>query len=460
MSAIAANFPTESLPHKRTRLRQTRVLIVSDHPVQSRDVATNLRHLDLDVQLSLFDGKTLNAIPTTAPDAILCHLTDFPQRGPQLAQVVRAHFDSRPIPIIGALSKPFPDASTEFNSTLYAPMHPSQIANRVKAMIRLGAMENEISRRFATLREDFKQNPQIGDMSPNRRFRILFIGKASPAFMVIINALQDKNVDVVAAFTSFSAFDYLHGDPFDAVVMNALEQSEPALSISEAMRRNSKLYHIPTLFLIDEESFNDHDAAYERGARDIITMKADSEEISGRILELANYHRVHEQLKADIFALTSEHARDKSGAVFSREFIEAHLPRVMADAHKSDRLVTLVGLSLSPNSTDPVKPEALESAYEQTANLIQNLVRMQDIVSRWDDNNFVLSFYDTDPSAAEIILSRIEALIDCSAFSSGPSQEAALTLSVKSYIHTVEPSDQSAKFHLNSLMMSLQGTSA
>ena len=90
-------------------------------------------------------------------------------------------------------------------------MHPSQIANRVNAMIRLGAMDAEITRRLETLREDFNQHPDIGDLSPDRKFRVLFIGKASPSFMVVINALQDKGVEVIAAFTSFSAFDYLHG---------------------------------------------------------------------------------------------------------------------------------------------------------------------------------------------------------------------------------------------------------
>ena len=128
-------------------------------------------------------------------------------------------------------------------------MHASQIANRVNAMIRLGVMEAEIIRRQKTLLEDFGQTPELGDLSPDRKFRVLFIGKATPSFMVIVNAMQDKGVEVTAAFTSFSAFDYLHGEPFDAVVMNALEHSEPAFSISEAMRRNSKLYHLSLIHI-------------------------------------------------------------------------------------------------------------------------------------------------------------------------------------------------------------------
>lgn len=455
MLAPAIDIPNDSRVIAQKRSRTTRVLIVSDHPTESRDVAKNLRALDLDVQLSLFDGQTLSAIPTRVPDAVLCHLVDYAEQAPKLAKVIRSHFKSHTVPIIGAMSRPSPDASIGFDSTLFAPMHPSQIANRVNAMIRLGVMDGEISRRLDTLRESFGQTPDIGDLSPNRKFRVLFIGKASPSFMVIINALQDKGVDVTAAFTSFSAFDYLHGEPFDAVVMNALEQSEPAFSITEAMRRNSKLYHTPTLFLVNAKTFTDYDAAYERGARDIIDRDADSAEISGRILELANYHRIHEQMKSDFMALAVNAAGDPSGTAYSQAFMRAHLPRVLADAAKSDLPVTLIGLKLMSNSVDAATEDAIKSAYAQSAELINNLVRMQDVVCRWDEDKFVLAFYDTLASEAEIILTRIKALLDCTVYDSGKFEGAPLAVSAQTVISEISPAANSGSNYLDALITNL-----
>lgn len=444
---------SHGLPY--VRARKTRVLIVSDHPTESRDVAKNLRALDLDVQLCLFDGQTLSAIPTRVPDTVLCHLVDYAEQGSKLAKVIRSHFQSRPVPIIGAMSRPFPDASVGFDSTLFAPMHSSQIANRVSSMIRLGVMDGEISRRLETLQTEFGQSPDIGDMSPDRKFRVLFIGKASPSFMVIINALQDKGVEVTAAFTSFSAFDYLHGDPFDAVVMNTLEQSEPAFSISEAMRRNSKLYHTPTLFLVNGLTFKDYDGAYSRGARDIIDCDADSNEISGRILELANYHRIHEQMKADFMSLAVDAAVDRSGTAFSQQFMRAHLPLVLRDAAKSDLPVTLLGLKLNASSVDGVTADAIASAFAQSAGLINNLVRMQDVVCRWDVDTFALAFFDTDRSEAQIILTRIRALLDCTVYDSGRFEGAPLSISAQSYISVIKPSNRVTHNYLDSLMANL-----
>ncbi len=455
MLAPALDCSNDSHIVTKARVRKTRVLIVSDHPTESKAVTKNLRALEFDVQLSLFDGNTLSAIPTDAPDAVLCHLIDYSEQGPKLAKVIKSHYQSKPIPIIGAMARPSPDASIGFDSTLFAPMHASQIANRVNAMIRLGIMEREIERRLETLRVDFGQSPDMANFSPDRKFRVLFIGKASPSFMVIINALQDKGVNVIAAFTSFSAFDYLHGDPFDAVVMNALEQSEPAFSISEAMRRNSKLYHTPTLFLVNGLKFQEHAAAYDRGARDIINIDADSEEISGRILELANYHRVHELMKSNFLSLTVEAARDETSSAYSQSFMRFHLPRMLRDATISNQTTTLIGLKLICNSTDDVTPAAVISAYAQTTELIANLVRMQDVVCRWNENIFTLAFYNTTKTEAKTILTRIQSLIDCAAYESGTPLGDALSISVQTTTLEIPPGSENKNTHLDALIANL-----
>lgn len=455
MSAQALDYSDSPVIVSQSRARKTRVLIVSDHPTKSRAVATSLRALDLDVQLSLFDGQTLTSIPNQAPDAVLCHLVDFTEQGPKLARVIRSHFKSRQVPIIGAMSRPATEASSGFDSTLFDPMHPSQIANRVNAMIRLGVMEAEITRRLETLRDSFGQTPKIGELSPDRKFRVLFIGKASPSFMVIINALQDKGVEVTAAFTSFSAFDYLHGDPFDAVVMNALEHSEPAFSISQAMRRNSRLFHTPTLFLVNGKTFEDYDGAYQTGARDIIDCDTDSDEIGGRILELANYHRIHEQMKLDFVSLAVDAAIDLSGAAYSQDFMRAHLPRTLRDAAKSDLPVSLLGLKLIADCVDDVTTAAVDTAYVQTAELINNLVRMQDVVCRWDNDKFVLAFYDTGEFEAKIILSRIQSLLDCTVYESGTENGSPLTISAQTVIMEIDPSESKTQNHLDRLIANL-----
>jgi len=81
---------------------------------------------------------------------------------------------------------------------------------------------------------------------------------------------------------------------------------------------------------------------------------------------------------------------------------------MLRDATISNQTTTLIGLKLICNSTDDVTPAAVISAYAQTTELIANLVRMQDVVCRWNENIFTLAFYNTTKTEAKTILTRIQ----------------------------------------------------
>jgi len=211
------------------------------------------------------------------------------------------------------------------------------------------------------------------------------------------------------------------------------------------MRRNSKLYHTPTLFLVNGHSFRDHEAAYQRGARDIINIDSDSEEISGRILELANYHRIHEQMKENFKSLAVDEARDKTSSAYSPKFMRAYLPRLLRDAAKADKTTTLIGLRLTCNSPGEVTETAVASAFAQTSELITNLLRMQDVICRWDENIFVLAFFNTIETEAENILKRIRSLLECTSYDSGIPLGAALNITATSTILEIGNNDLNSK---------------
>ncbi len=423
-------------PKSRWAKSRMKVLIVTDNPAATQEVLIELRQLGLDVQLSLYDGQKLAAIPNEAPGAVLCFFTDFFGRSQGVSQAIRAHYSPKTPPIIGALERPIEDGMEHFDSLLFAPVHSSQIANRVDSMIRLGEMEVEITRRIETLNEAFDLDVSLPDHSLNRPFRILFIGKAAPGFMIVINALQEKNVETVAAFTSFSAFDYLHDRQFDAVVMNALEQPEPALTISETMRRNSKLYHVPTLFLVDPETFTHRDEAYERGARDLISVNSPPEEINGRILELANYYRIHEQFKATFGSLGGSICVDEESGLYNADFFDAHMARVTADCHIRGQALTLLALRPQPKATTELDPIYLRAAMAKVGGMLKNLIRMQDIIARYDTDTFILAFPGASEEVVSNILSRIESLISCAAFESGDVNQPSFTFTLDASIAT------------------------
>ena len=433
MSKSATNL---KLSKSRLRWAKSRmkVLVVTDNLGVIQPVLTNLRDLGLDVQLSLFDGTKLASIPNAPPGAVLCYFTDFVEKTKGICSVIRGHYAKKTPPIIGAVLRPTSAPTDHFDSVLFAPVHSSQIANRVDSMIRLSEMEAEILRRIETLRDDFGQDVSLNSDDLTRPFRILFIGKASPGFMIVINALQEKNVETVAAFTSFSAFDYLHDRQFDAVVMNAIAQPEPALTISETMRKNSKLYHVPTLFLVEAEEFQYTDAAYEHGARDLVPVDAELDEISGRILELANYHRIHEELKDTFGSLGGPECLDEESGVFNAAFFGAHMQRVSDDCYKKGQSLSVLAIKPEIIDGEDIASIFVNAGIVKIGAMLKNIVRMQDIVARFDGNAFLLAFPGADENVVTGILDRVENLVSSVAFDAGKKDRSTITFKLQSAI--------------------------
>lgn len=414
---------------------QQMVLIATDNINEAQYISDELKMQGYSTAFCEFDGKTLKGTPYQAPDAVLLVFTDYIEQSPKVVSALKNHFSPKAPPFIGALMRNATVIHDAFDSVIFPPAHISQIANRVSSMIRLGQMEREINRRIITLKEDFDMDYTLSETAFNQSFKILFIGKATPDFMVIINALQTKNVEVVAAFTSFSAFDYLHDGEFDAVVMNALEQSEPALTISETMRRNAKLYNVPTLFLIDSETFTDHDLAYQKGARDIISTNAETEEISGRILELANYHRIHSQLKDEFQSLCAKCVDTESG-VFNEDFFRRHLRRIVTDMKTDAEKLTLIAIKAKPIAHTEIAAEKVSAAMAQVGQMLKNLVRMQDVTARITEDLFVIAFPEQGLHSVDGVIDRIEGIVDCAAFDSGDPESGPFTLSLNTAIVT------------------------
>lgn len=404
------------------------VLIVTDNTQRANDLKSHLCRLNFLTKECVFDGNTLHGAPNTAPNIILLALTDYIEKAPTIVAGLKKHYGERDIPVLGTLARKADIDTSCFESIIYPPAHASQIATRVDSLLRLSAMEKEIMRRITTLKEDFDIDYRLEEEALSKPFKILFVGKPTPEFMIIINALQEKNVEVVAAFTTFSAFDYLYESQFNAVVMNALVDIEPPLTIASTMRRNAKLYHVPTLLLVDGKTFDQADRAFEKGARDLIEADSDLEEISGRILELANYHRIHSQLKREFGQFGGDACLDVPSGTFNDKFFYNHLRRLCNEMSPQKIPVSLLAIKVWPNAPYSVPPEEFADACAQVGNMIKNLVRMQDITARVEEDMFLVAFPNETKASLAPVIERISAIVDCAAFSTSVKDQGPLTV--------------------------------
>lgn len=347
-------------------------------------------------------------------------IVDLRSGGPEaltLARRLKAACAPRRLPVV-AIGEP-EDGAMDFDLILAPPLHPAQAVLRLENLVRMAVAEEEYELRQQTFAE--KNRALDSAESDPAPFRILAIGEPAPQFLALSNALARGGAEVVGAFTAYTAFDYLHERPFDTVVLWAGENPHEALSIAAGMRRNTRLYHVPALLYMQEESYLTMSEAYHRGISDVASPGSAEGETAGRVIELARAYRKQTATRKALERARSSGLMDPATGLFTRELFATHLGRLAQASRIRNRPLSVCVLKVSEREevTEARAQGWLDRAIPQIGGMIGRLVRVEDTAARLSHEVFALALPATPAAAARAAGERIAAVIGCTAFEAG-----------------------------------------
>jgi two-component system cell cycle response regulator PopA len=339
------------------------------------------------------------------------------------ARRLKAACAPRRLPVI-AIAEPDPQiASNGFDLTLAPPLHPAQAVMRLESLVRMAVAEEEFELRLETFNERGRrlELPE----AEGGALRILCVGEPAPQFLALSNALTRYEAQVVGAFTSYTAFDYLHERPFDAVVLWAGESAQEALAIIAGMRRNTRLYHIPVLLYQRRSSEVTAADAYNKGVTDVASPEVSENDTAKRVLELARSHRRQTAIRRALEKAKSSGLMDAATGLFTRDLFAAHLMRLASASRIRNRPLSVCVLKVAerPEVTVARAGGWLDRAIPQIGSMIGRLVRAEDTAARLGPEVFALALPATAGMAGRLTAERIAAVIGCTAFEAGPDRQ-------------------------------------
>ncbi len=397
-----------------------RILIVSNGEGVVAETAARLDNAGLKTIFAKTDDEAVVAAADFTVEGVLIDAVgrNFDETA-ELARRLKETATPRPLPVL-AVAKQKENASGEelFASLLRPPVHPAQLEARLQSALRVALMEEEAVQRRKTLMALSKSVKSFGlGAKKEENLSILFVGAAAPQFIALKNALEQTGAEVTAAMTSFTAFDYLHDSRFDAIILNALVENEPAFTIVAAMRRNTRLFHVPAILLVNSKTFADIDEAFARGASDLLDASVDEGDARQRVLGLARERQRHEHTKVLFEGVRTDSVVEKDTGLFNPAFFASHLARMTRRAREINRPLSLAVL----RAGSPPDIEAIyrQSARRQLGGMLRHLVRAEDMASRFGSGAFVIVMPGTAEVEAKTAINRIEGVVDCTAFESG-----------------------------------------
>jgi len=396
-----------------------RVLIVARDDSTAGPLAEGLDRLGWRTVTARSEAAAAVALSDLQIQAAIVDLAGTDESAAGLADRLRAACAPRRLPIMamGALD-PF-QKDLGYDLTLASPLHPAQAAMRLESLVRTAVAEEEFEVRLETFAE--RGHSLDAPESDPHPFRVLAIGEPAPQFLALSNALQRNGAEVVGAFTAFTAFDYLHERPFDAVVLWAGDNAHEALSIAAGLRRNTRLYHTPALLYMRAESAVTAAEAYHRGISDVASPETPESETALRVVELARAFRRQKAVRAALEQARSSGLMDAATGLFTRDLFAGHLMRLARSARERNRPLSVCMLKVSekPDLKAPRAGGWVARAVPQIGSMIGRLVRVEDTAARLAPEVFALALPATPLHAARAAGERIAAVIGCTAFEAG-----------------------------------------
>lgn len=344
-------------------------------------------------------------------------IIDIASFAPDAALRLRAAAEPRRLPVLVVGARP--DTIEGADLVMSAPPHPAQAALRLEQLVRASIAEEEYHLRTTTFSlrgVDLTARPE--DEAP---LRILAAGSADRRFLALSNLLTAQGVEVIAAPTPYTAFDYLHESPFDAAVLWGAEDHAPALSIASGMKRNTRLYHIPLMLYLRGQTEMGLSELFNRGFADVAAADTPEDETAERLLALAAAHRRHLSIRRALDSVRSLDVMDPTTGLFTPELFAAHLGRIAEGARARRRPLSVCVLRV--RETEAVawarQGSWLDRAMPQIGAMVSRLVRIEDTPARLAKEVFALALPATHAAQARLAAERIAAVIGCTAFDAG-----------------------------------------
>lgn len=405
--------------HRVAASFSARVLVAAERPAAAGALAARLDRLGFSTTTAAGDGAARLAARGQPVDVALLDAADRPiEEAAALARAMRFAAAPRLLPVV-VIADPQADArghGEAFDAVMRAPAHPVQVAARLNLVLRVAIMEDEARLRAMTLAHRGVVVDLGAELEPGP-LRALYVGQPTPFYLGLAQALQQAGGHISCAFSSFTAFDCLHERDFDAVVLNALTDLEPALSIAAAMRRNTRLVHLPALLFVDLERFKAVEDAFDRGVSDLLPAAASPCELGRRIVTLARERRRREALKAAFSRIRAPDVADPATGLATPAFFAEHLDAMARRARQLGRPLSV--LVLRAEAPREVSAAAREDALRQFGTIVRHLVRAEDLAARLEPEIFVVAMPGALRAAAEGATRRLEAVGEHTAFTGG-----------------------------------------
>ena len=399
-----------------------RILVVDDIPANVKLLEARLLAEYFDV-LTADDGyKALAICDSTHVDLILLDIMMPGIDGFEVCERLKANPRTAHIPVVmvTALDQPSDRVrglKAGADDFLTKPVNDLQLISRVKSLVRLKTLSDELR-----IRADTASNIGLEDMlkgvdGREETAQVLLVDGRASSQERIIKALKPV-AGVIAMSDPQAALFEAAESPVDMVIVNANFDEYDPLRLCSQLRSLERTRFLPLLLVTEMGADDLIVRALDLGVNDYIVRPIDPNELVARVLTQIKRKRYNDRLRMSVRQTIELAVTDGLTGLSNRRYLDNHLKVLFnrAAARSKPLSVCITDIDRFKSVNDAYGHDAGDEVLKEFAARVRSTVRGADLACRYGGEEFVVVMPDTDATSAGAIAERLRSIIESQPF--------------------------------------------
>ena len=395
-----------------------RVLVVDDIPANVKLLEARLVAEYFDVVTAEDGFKALAICDEEQVDIILLDIMMPGMDGFEVCERLKANPNTAHIPVVmvTALDQPSDRVrglKAGADDFLTKPVNDLQLIARVKSLVRLKAVSDELRLRAETARQIGIEEMLRSDGLMQTPGRVLVADGRASSQERIIRALKPV-AEVDAVTEPQAALLKAASSPFELVIVNSNFEDYDPLRLCSQFRSLERTRFLPLLLVAEQGADEMVARALDLGVNDYILRPIDPNELVARSLTQIRRKRYNEHLRLNLQHTMELAIVDGLTGLNNRRYLDSHLKILFDRAAVRGRPISICMTDIDRFKlvNDTYGHDVGDEVLREFAARIRSTVRGADLACRYGGEEFVVVMPDTPIELAASVAERLRAIVE------------------------------------------------
>lgn len=422
-----------------------RILVVDDIPANVKLLEARLMAEYFDVLTASNGRDALDICDRTQVDVILLDIMMPEMDGFEVCERLKSNPRTAHIPVVmvTALDQPSDRVrglKAGADDFLTKPVNDLQLISRVKSLVRLKTLTDELRIRHDSTRQAGMDDIlRLQDGRLEEQAHVLLVDSRGASQERIIKSLKPI-AEVFAMSDPQAAVFEAAENTFDLIIVNSNLDDYDPLRLCSQIRSLERTRFIPILLITEQGDEQMIIRSLDLGVNDYIVRPLDPNELVARSLTQVRRKRYNDLLRNSVRQTIELAVTDGLTGLHNRRYLDTQLRTLFARAKVRGRPLTIciTDIDRFKQVNDVYGHDAGDEVLKEFSGRIRSTVRGADLACRFGGEEFVVVMPDTPADVAASVAERLRGMIEARPFQLR-SGETPLMLTASMGIATIGP---------------------